>query len=186
MRLDDEGITRLGTESSKVEGDALSHRPTHQVVARVYGVDASELAPRGRLVLPPRHIQDESVLHQFIEVDVERDVHENPASAAGTLLCCRNAVAADIVGTPIPAFMRVSGAKRSSQAENAGSIPVIRSKRPLRTRPQTAVRSQNPSAVWPSTLTSRCEVCANYSAGSCIIENRCDAQRLRHSGPHHE
>jgi hypothetical protein len=128
MRLDDEGITRLGTESSKVEGDALSHRPTHQVVARVYGVDASELAPRGRLVLPPRHIQDESVLHQFIEVDVERDVHENPASAAGTLLCCRNAVAADIVGTPSPAFMRVSGAKRSSQAENAGSIPVIRSK----------------------------------------------------------
>ena len=56
-----------------------------------------------------------------------REPSENPASAAGTLLCCRNAVAADIVGTPTPAFMRVSGAKRSSQAENAGSIPVIRS-----------------------------------------------------------
>ena len=54
-------------------------------------------------------------------------VFENPASAAGTLLCCRNAVAADIVGTPIPAFMRVSGAKRSSQAENASSILVTRS-----------------------------------------------------------
>ena len=54
-------------------------------------------------------------------------VFENPARTrqAPPEPCC--AVAADIVGTPIPAFMRVSGAKRSSQAENAGSIPVIRS-----------------------------------------------------------
>ena len=41
-------------------------------------------------------------------------VFENLASTGGaarTLLRCRNAVATGIVGTPIPAFMRVSGSK---------------------------------------------------------------------------
>ena len=49
-----------------------------------------------------------------------------------------------------------------------------------------AAGSENPSATWLSTLTSRCEICADYGASSRIVENRCDAQGLCHSSPHHE
>ena len=52
LRLDDQGVTLFGAEPCEVERDSLGDRPTQQILAQVRRVDASELPPRGGLVLP--------------------------------------------------------------------------------------------------------------------------------------